>query len=154
MGWEITLKLELQSTNFICGSLSLVFCFMPPLKQRRRAGVRGCLYPRSHVCKSSLSPSFLSPDLGSQPTTCVCTGVYREREGQEKSHSHQRHESTLSPGVFNLGSFQSGIDAVQVSQPFVLRARCLTYFQAGMLGHTGIHHICKHSSELRKAFVL
>lgn len=40
------------------------------------------------------------------------------------------------PGVLNLGSFQRIIDAVQVSQPFVLRARCLTYFQAGMLGHT------------------
>jgi len=41
------------------------------------------------------------------------------------------------PGVLNLRSFQRRIDTVWVSQPFVLRARCLTdFFWAGMLGHT------------------
>lgn len=54
------------------------------------------LSQRSHVCKSSLSPSFLSPGLGSHPTASVCADVCRGREGQ-KSHSHQRHESVLCP---------------------------------------------------------
>lgn len=80
---------------------------------------------------------------------------YVQVEKRRKSHAPVSLLKVLCVlGVLNLGSFQRIIDAVQVSQPFVLRARCLTYFQAGMLGHTGIHHVCKHSSKLRKAFVL
>ena len=94
------------------------------------------------------------PWLG-KPSRNFDLGCVQVERRTRKSHAPISLLKVLCvPGVLNLGSFQRVIDAVQVSQPFVLRARCLTYFRAGRLGHTGIHHVCKHSSKVRKAFVL
>lgn len=73
---------------------------------------------------------------GSHPIALICS-VCRWKRRTRRSHVPVSIRKVLCvPGVLNLGSVQRIIDAIQVSQPFVLRARCWTYFQAGMLGHT------------------
>lgn len=158
MVWEITLKLELQSTNLsICGFLSL-WCFFSCLPWNRGGELVSwgvCAVSEITCMQVIFVPIFLVPWLGKQAHNfCLYWCVQGEGRAGKATLPSASCKYFVSPGVVNLGSFQSAIDAVQVSQPFVLRTRCLTYFQTGMLGHTGIHHICKHSSELRKAFVL
>lgn len=73
---------------------------------------------------------------GGHPIALICS-VCRWKRRTRRSHVPVSIRKVLCvPGVLNLGSVQRIIDAIQVSQPFVLRARCWTYFQAGMLGHT------------------
>lgn len=142
----------------ICGSLSLWFFFFSHPSSQNRGGswCQGVFlhYQRDHMCASHLCPHLSCPLAWEAIPQLLSVLVCAERRAGKVTLPSASWEYFVSPGVSNLGSFQSRIEAVQVSQPFVLRARCLTYFQAGMLGHTGIHHICKHSSELRKAIVL
>lgn len=73
--------------------------------------------------------------LGSSPTALTCRVQVQRRT--RKSHAAFSFLKVLCvPGVLDLGSLQRIIDAIHVSQPFVRRSRCLTYFQAGVLGHT------------------
>lgn len=89
--------------------------------------VLGNLCAVSKLCRSLCAPAWAaSPQL----LSALHAG------GEKDVEKSGLLKALCVPGVPNSGSLQRILDAVQVSQPFVLRSRCLTYFQVGMLGHT------------------